>query len=88
MHYEVPKVCLRVYEQELDENKNMGWIEMHEIINLMEHWVDNNMEGSYPPTLDKVLEVLCINLNSLQIKVKEKSLDLLLIILDRYPGYR
>ena len=46
------------------------------------------MESSYPPTLDKIMEMLCLNLNSLQVKVKEKSLDLLLMILDRYPGYR
>lgn len=61
---------------------------MYEIICLSEHWIDNNMENSYPPTLNKILEILCHNLNSLQPKVKEKSLDVLLIILDRYPGYR
>lgn len=61
---------------------------MYEIIALAEHWIDNHMESSYPPTLDKILEHLCRNLNSLQAKVKEKSLDVLLAILDRYPGYR
>jgi macrodomain Ter protein organizer (MatP/YcbG family) len=61
---------------------------MYEIVVLVEHWVDNNMEASYPPTLDKVLQTLCLNLNSEHTKVREKSLDVLLMILDRYPGYR
>lgn len=46
------------------------------------------MESSYPPTLSKVVEALCRNLGSLEIKVKEKSLEVLLMVLDRYPGYR
>lgn len=61
---------------------------MYEIVGLAQHWIDNNMESSYPPTLEKVLEVLCRNLNSLEPKVKQKSLEVLLMILDRYPGYR
>jgi hypothetical protein len=46
------------------------------------------MEISYPPMLDKMLKIICNNLNSWHTKLKDRSLDILLIILDRYPGYR
>jgi hypothetical protein len=35
-----------------------------------------------------MLEIICHNLNSWHAKVRDRSLDVLLVILDRYPGYR
>jgi hypothetical protein len=35
-----------------------------------------------------MLECICHNLNNWHTKVKDRSLDVLLVILDRYPGYR
>lgn len=87
LNFETYKQTLQAYEDELADTTT-NWMSQYETTCLVEHWIDNHMESSYPPTLDKVLEMLCHHLNSLQVKVKEKSLDLLLMILDRYPGYR
>lgn len=74
LNFDIPKPVLKKYEEELQENKNMGWVQTYEIIGLLEHWIDHNMEESYPPTLNNFLPLLCSNIESPQVKVRESAL--------------
>lgn len=89
LNLDIPRHTLAKYEQELEEAASMGWLQLYEILGLLEHWIDANMEDSYPPTLNPFLPMICRNSQNGEVaKVKDKALELLLMILDRYGGYR
>lgn len=88
LHYLIPTICLKSYEEEMHHLGKMPWIQIHEFFQLFEHWIDNNVEKSYPPALNFLLKHLCECLSHSAPKIKEKSMELLLLLLDRYAGYR
>lgn len=52
----------------------MDWIKLHEILILLEHWIDSNLEEAYPPALNPFLGGICRNLEDVHVKIREKSL--------------